>query len=152
MSLQHNADGVLLARITNFPFMVLMLTPYLTTSSKFQRKNKTQTTYFPWTSSWLLITTNKTIILSVIWKEKKTFNSGSTLCNCYFCVILAKWRPQMDPVFFTQNQQCIFCFLACFCSGSLCKKKWTGGLLAVASKTYYSLCGSLLASRDDLGF
>lgn len=47
--------------------------------------------YFPWTSSWLLITTNNTIILSVIWKEKKElWTQASMFNNSRFYAVLAK--------------------------------------------------------------
>lgn len=54
----------------------------------------------------------------------------------------------MDTVFFTQNQQWIFCSMACFCSRSFSKERWTW--LAVASKTCNGTCGSWLARGDDL--
>lgn len=130
MSLQQSGAGVLLSRMTHFLLMVSLLTPYLTTSNKFQRKNKTHTMYFPWTSSWLLITTNKTIILSVIWKEKRIVNSSSTFCSCNFCTIWQNRRPQVNPACFTQM---LLLWFKTPLASSLANWK----LLAVASQICY---------------
>lgn len=47
MNQQDSEGRVLLERMTCFALMISPLTPYLTTSNKFHRKNKMHTTYFP---------------------------------------------------------------------------------------------------------